>query len=146
MEEQNPIFVVLEAISVGLYKAIVRVHSSVMLDNWLFDLPIALKPTFIDCSVIPYSMNVGGLIFGQCWNMASCVATFGLMLAESISRLRLPLLLGDDRTIWKGSSGGRVTAKCVMHFLRSHEPQAPSYFDSWKSMWKLKTTPKTSYK
>lgn len=111
------------------------VSSSVDFDNWILDMPLCMKPTFLNVDTFDCSLTVDALITNQQWNISLCNDYFGSVLGESIGRLHLPLLPNDDKYIWKDDSGGSVTTKSAYRFLRSHGQCAPSIDPKWKSLW-----------
>lgn len=63
--------------------------TSVLCDPWLFDIPICLKPTFINSDSISNDLLVCDLILHRLWNSEIFDSLFGRLLACRIFSVQL---------------------------------------------------------
>ncbi|WOL13501.1 hypothetical protein Cni_G22271 [Canna indica] len=110
--------------------------------SWIFDVPIPLKPTFVNIDVDLNACNVSDLISSNAWDDNSRMLLFHPNLWESIKKLGLPPSPDDDTWAWAVEVDGSVTTSSAYSFLRSRSLNDHSPSVSWSALWKFKLPPK----
>lgn len=110
-------------------------------DPWLIDLPLYLKPAFINVSALHMNKSVS-LIRSGSWNFQLLSDIFAPELVTLIASLEIIHLPYDDLWIWKANSEGKATAKSAYRFLKQSDCAPDNCWYSWQILWKLPIAPK----
>ncbi|KAG2306533.1 hypothetical protein Bca52824_026281 [Brassica carinata] len=125
-------------------------QTNVWTSNWLLDNE-ARPPMYKQDSVVDLTLKVSDLWFpnSQVWNAHMLFDTFTEEDALKILTIK-PLLNRHDSDVWGLKKNGIYTTQSayrmlsVLHETNSsdHRPLPPVEKQLWKSIWKLKTSPK----
>lgn len=114
-------------------------NTKVLSDAWLFDIPIALKPTFIsllpalDDVPVNYFLNNGG------WDLHKLELYFHPLMVNRIVDFKSSL--AEDRWVWNPSPSGKAKPASVYGALIS-DGVIHANRKAYHSLWKLKVNPK----
>ncbi|XP_073005613.1 uncharacterized protein [Typha latifolia] len=111
-------------------------NTSIINDPWIFIMPIALKPTYVNMNVSFGKKIVARLIHKGNWNTERLLLWFGPILSESIRDILLPRLLQNDSWIWLSDPKGKASVKSEHDFLAKPKGDH-SNKDKWDTLWLL---------
>lgn len=140
-----------EALNSGLLRVVGNGdQTNVWTSNWLLEKE-ARPPMYKQDSVVDLTLKVSDLWFpnSRVWNAQKLFDTFTEEDALQILKIK-PSQTGHDSDIWGFTKTGCYTTQSAYRMLSTlHETKSPAYRplppvekQLWKSIWKLKTTPK----
>lgn len=112
-------------------------------DPWVFNTPLALKPSFFTSTEDLSNRPVSSLISDSTWDNGQLLSLFSVDLQSCIREIKVGL--GDDRWVWTLSSTGSARPASVYAFLDEGPSQlsvSPEERKILKMVWRLNTVPK----
>lgn len=140
----------------GLYSSVVHIkpycrinsvnslNTSFLWDPWCFDVPIALKPTFINMSEEVDQIPFSDLIRGDFWNSENLSHIFGSSFdLDSLKSGSIDTTL-ENHWIWNPKSSNNKISFAVYHHL-NHISSCNVEWQGWNQIWRIYTTPRVEH-
>lgn len=93
------------------------VKTSLLWDPWLFDIPAALKPTYLNMDVELDQIHLSDLIFGDQWDFQGLYLLFGNHIDNFDKDFTSIDHNSDNHWIWMPKSSCTKISSAVYHFL-----------------------------
>ncbi|XP_039130894.1 uncharacterized protein LOC120267295 [Dioscorea cayenensis subsp. rotundata] len=119
-------------------------RTSFLWDPWCFDIPIALKPTFINMDVDVDLLTVSDVILGDRWNETHLHHVFGHYFdAQALSSSSInPNTC--NHWVWNPNTKHHKIAATVYNHL-NHNLNQSEFWYGWQLLWKLNISPRAKH-
>lgn len=127
---------------VAFIKRFCRINSfnpssnSFLMDPWCFDLPIALKPTFINMATNFEHLNISDLTHENHWDTFNLNYLFSANFNFVSSNLGTIDLFSYNYWVWLLKSPGIKISAAIYHRL-NHNASHTDQWSGWQKLWKI---------
>jgi len=133
----------MESMKDGLIKQLGDGKSTSILDDpWVFEIPIAIKPTLINMDLQFGNRKVSWLLSKGSWRCNRLLELFGESLAMAIFSLPIPVAKTHDDWIWMHQPNGQPSVKSIYEFIHRDPQNTKTCWPGWTKIWKLKVAPR----
>ncbi|XP_039129310.1 uncharacterized protein LOC120265457 isoform X2 [Dioscorea cayenensis subsp. rotundata] len=113
-------------------------------DPWCFDIPIALKPTFINMNVDVNLLSISDVVNGDRWCDTSLLYVFGPNFnLQELSSTSIDLNSGNH-WIWNPPTKLHKISSTIYQQLNLSTPPE-EVWPGWQLIWKLNIAPRTKH-
>lgn len=116
----------------------------VLENSWIFDMPISIKPSFVNMDLIDESLHLNDFIHNDRWSL-SHIHQF-LSPHINFESLNLGSIDDNNHNIWSWSSKsqGHGIISEVYKTLNASQAHMDSW-KGWKNIWRINSPPKTKF-
>lgn len=118
--------------------------TSFLWDPWMFDIPVALKPTFLNLDLDLEQINLFDFITGNCWNPHNFTSVFGNLFDSYDDNLASIDLVKVNHWVWLPRSNCTNITSVIYHFLNQHKSYSESW-TGWQLIWHIPVVPRLKY-
>ncbi|XP_039145574.1 uncharacterized protein LOC120282794 [Dioscorea cayenensis subsp. rotundata] len=111
-------------------------QTSFLLNPWLFEIPLAFKPTFLIVDIDLNAIGFSELIDNGLWSHSKLVLVFGNLLGSLIPSLCDPDYISNNFWVWHPQSSNEKISSVVSHHL-NHNPGLSNEWLGWSKLCKL---------
>lgn len=115
--------------------------ASFLWNPWCFDIPVALKPTFLNMNVNLDQIHLSDLVQGDQWDHQSLNFLFGNLFENSDIDLIAIDLDADNYWIWAPKSSCPKISPAIYHFLNTQN-LPPDRWAGWHLLQHIPVTPR----
>ncbi|XP_039136968.1 uncharacterized protein LOC120274488 [Dioscorea cayenensis subsp. rotundata] len=120
------------------------IQTSFQFDPWLFDVPIAFKPTFLNVSADFSNPTMSELVVNGHWNFSLLESLFGENLSSIISNLSAIDCSGNNTWVWLPNPSKLKISAAVYHHLNLGINHNESWA-GWTKIWRLHVAPRVKH-
>lgn len=135
----------LQDIRLGIKKSIGNgLYTNLYYDPWIFCIPLAWQPTFVNVDAMLDSFMVSDLIQNGTWN-DDLISDFffGVALISRIKYIYVSPYACDDVWVWEEDALGTPNARSVYNVISPLVLPTPEVgWIVWQKIWKIKVPPK----
>lgn len=118
--------------------------TSFMLDSWYFEVPLILKPTYLNMDIDLFSIKLTNLTVDIHWNIHELQHIFGVHLNSQVLIHGNLNFDGQNSWVWFPNSKGKHLSSKIYSFYNSTMNQVESW-KGWSNIWHLKVAPQVKY-
>lgn len=118
--------------------------TSFLNDPWYFEIPINLKPTFLNMDIDYGDFQINDLLVDIHWNLDSLHIVFGNNINDNILCQSSVNYEISNHWVWFPNSKGPKVANKIYSFFNLSKGSADSW-DGWGKIWRLKVAPRVKY-
>ncbi|XP_039136204.1 uncharacterized protein LOC120273607 [Dioscorea cayenensis subsp. rotundata] len=116
-------------------------QTSILFDPWLFEIPIAFKPTYLNVNTDLSDTCLSDFFVNDLWNVDKLYITFGDFLGPLVPNICNFDLANTNFWVWKPHSSNLNISSAVYNHL-NHNHDLALEWPGWNKLWKLHVAPR----
>ncbi|XP_039118512.1 uncharacterized protein LOC120254484 [Dioscorea cayenensis subsp. rotundata] len=119
-------------------------RTSFLWDPWIFDIPVAFKPTYINMDVDLPNVAMSDLVSDNLWDLNSLSLIFGELPNTFNSEFVSVVPDLDNHWIWLPKPSSCKISSAVYHHLNNQSSFSDPWV-GWKHLWKIPVAPRIKH-
>ncbi|XP_039133286.1 uncharacterized protein LOC120270351 [Dioscorea cayenensis subsp. rotundata] len=119
-------------------------QTSFLFDPWLFEIPLAFKPTYLNVNTDLNAYHLSDLIDNGQWNHGFLCLIFGNFLGPLIPCISAYDCERNSYWVWQPHSSNLKISSAIYYHL-NHNSDSTMAWRGWDKLWKLYVAPRVKH-